>query len=116
MNQVLKGITPFRRLGCAMCALGFAGAAGAQSFNIDLNDPTGGPLTGGGSPSSSFSAAATGQAGFLNSVDAAGPHLATPLLGLDGSSTSATIMATGGIGSYGGYNNHALTGDFRALM
>lgn len=92
----------------------FSNAAFAQAINIDLNDPFGGPETGGGVPSSGFGAAA-GQPGFWNGVLASGAG-AFPLKGLDGLPSSAQISASGGIGSMGGFNNPNLSGDFRLLM
>lgn len=90
------------------------GARG-QSINIDLDEMGGTELTGNGVPSSSYGAAAN-QPGVWNRVYEGGPPNLTPLVGLDGLPTSCRIIATGGIGSGGGYNNPALSGDYRLLM
>jgi len=91
-----------------------AGASG-QSINIDINAFGAPPEGGGGSPSASFGGAGNSP-GLWNSVDAGGPTVPTPLLGLDGQATTCSIIATGGTGSQGGYNNPNLSGDFRAVM
>jgi hypothetical protein len=90
-------------------------AAKAQSFNIDLDALLGGPGVGQGQPSPLFGGAAQ-QIGVWNAVECAGPWTPTILNGLNGLPTTATIVATGGIGSGGGYNLAGLTGDFALLM
>lgn len=101
----------------AACAIPLLLAAGArgQSLNIDLDIFAGPPESGNGSPGPGFGGAA-GQPGFWNRVDAAGPSQATVLAGLDGSPATATLVATGGIGSSGGSGYQGNTGDFRALL
>ena len=104
----------FRMLACAMPLLLLAGAS-AQSFNIDLDIMAGPPEAGNGAPSSAFGGA-TGSVGFWNRVAASGPWLPTPLANLGGQLTTATITATGGIGSSGGSGWQGNTGDYRALL
>jgi|SRR5579871_1477346 len=99
-------------VGAALLVIG-PGAALAQSINIDLDVP-GPPEGGGGAPSSQF--AAVGSRGFWNQIDAGGPRNPISLLGLDGSPTQCQLVATGGIGSSGGFNNHGISGDYRLLM
>ncbi|MFI5384936.1 MAG: hypothetical protein ACHQ50_02340 [Fimbriimonadales bacterium] len=95
-------------------AVGALAMATAQSFNIDLDSP-GPPELGGGAPSSAFGGAAS-QPGFWNAVYAGGPTTPVQLHGLDGLPTGVQLQATGGTGSYGGFNNPNLSGDFRLLM
>lgn len=87
----------------------------AQSFNIDLDVAIGGPEVGHGSPSASFGGAAANP-GTWNAIDASGPNTLTTLNGLGGQPTAARIIATGGIGSAGGFNFPGNTGDLRLLM
>ena len=89
-------------------------AASAQSFNIDLDIGSGSANIGAGAPSPSFGGAANSP-GFWNDING-GDHGPRSLSGLDGSLTSAQISASGGIGSYGGYNNPLNTGDYALLL
>ena len=97
-----------------IASLSHIGARG-QSINIDLDEMGGTELTGNGVPSSSYGAAAN-QPGVWNRVYEGGPPNLTPLVGLDGLPTSCRIIATGGIGSGGGFNNSGISGDYRLLM
>jgi hypothetical protein len=102
-----------------VCVAGTAGwllaTAGAQGFNLDIDVMTGPPEGGNGAPGSTFAAAA-GQAGFWNRMDAAGPSVPTSLYGLDGGLTSAQMYATGGLGSAGGSGLPINTGDYCLLL
>jgi hypothetical protein len=82
-----------------------ASSARAQAINIDVHDAF-------GTPSSSFGAARC-QPGVWNAVP---PTLGTtPLVGLTGLATSATITSTGVAAPYS-HDNPGTTGDDQALM
>jgi hypothetical protein len=102
-----------------VCGAGIAGcfvaATPAQSLNIDLDVGFGDQGVGNGAPSSAFGGGA-GQSGFWNAVYAGGPTVPVQLRQLDGSLSSVQMIATGGTGSYGGFNNTANTGGVALLM
>ncbi|MFY9232900.1 MAG: PEP-CTERM sorting domain-containing protein [Fimbriimonadaceae bacterium] len=115
MIRLVRGLVQ----GIAFIALGCLPALGTSQvgFNVDLDTFSGSEETGGLAPSDAFAGAA-GQIGRWNRIYAGGPSPAEPLLGLLGQETSATILATGGIGSYGGWGsvyNHN-TGDVARLL
>lgn len=89
--------------------------ANAQSFNIDLDTFFGGPETGNGVPSSAFGGAANNP-GYWNRFYVGGYTDPKNLYGLDSSITSVQLLATGGLGVGGGYNNPSNTGDFSLLL
>jgi hypothetical protein len=89
--------------------------AGAQGFNVDLEVGFGGPEGGNGAPSAAFGAAGS-QAGFWNAVYAGGPTTEVQLTNLDGSTSQARLIATGGTGSYGGSAYLINTGDHALLL
>lgn len=107
-------VSVLTRAAVAAMPLAFVALAGAQSLNIDIDQPGGSPALGQGVPSSAFGAAA-GQAGVWNSFSTSGP---TPLVGLSGAATSATIGITSSSTSFSllGFNNPANTGDIALLM
>lgn len=94
---------------------GVAATSGAQSFNVDLDIFFGNSQVGNGAPSSGFGGAAN-DPGYWNRFDAGGYSDPKNLFGLDGSLTSVQLLATGGLGSSGGYNNSSNTGDYALLM
>jgi hypothetical protein len=103
------------KTGCVIFCFATAVTSGiAQSFNIDLEIGFGGPGVGEGVPNPTFGAVAN-QQGFWNAAPATGPNN-FPLRNLSGAMTSATILATGGVGGGGGWNNMSNTGDFRLLL
>jgi hypothetical protein len=96
-------------------ALGLAVAAGAQSFNVDL-DVLGGPSSiGNGAPSPSFGGAA-GQLGFWNRLSWGGVF--QPLRNTDNQATAATMfMETSGPAFFGGgFAFGGNTGDYALLL
>jgi hypothetical protein len=99
----------------AYIALSTIGACAAQSFNIDLEIEAGSAAVGAGPPSSSFGAA-SGSVGFWNPVNGGGPTIPVNLRDLDGNLTQVQMSASGGTGSYGGFNNSLISGDYRLLM
>lgn len=106
-----------RLLIVAAVIISFGGSVSvhAQSFNIDLDSFSGTPEGGNGAPGSTFGGAAQSP-GAWNRVYASGPTTPVALFGLDGVLTGAQIVATGGVGSSGGYNFHGNTGDYAALL
>ncbi len=101
--------TPIRLVAAMSCA--FAALAHAQSFNIDLDQPSAPPALGGGAPSNAFGAA-SGQAGFWNAVPSAATFALTDINGV---LTAATITLTGSSSSLA-FNNGTNSGDYRLLM
>lgn len=100
-------------LGTAMMLAGTA-AAWAQSFNID-QDIADSPVVGGGAPSSSFGGAAKSP-GYWNAIYGGGPTTPKQLRDLSGQLSNVWMQATGGTGSWGGWNIPGNSGDYALLM
>jgi hypothetical protein len=97
----------------ALTALITTCAGAIAQYNLDWNLP-GDPALGGGVPSSSYSAAAPGHAGFWNDIPAQGSP-SIMLRDLAGNLTGVVLLGpAGGIGN--GFNNPLLSGDYRLLM
>jgi hypothetical protein len=97
----------------ALAALTVFSVAARAQYNLDWNLP-GDPALGGGVPSSSYSAAAPGHAGFWNDIPAQGSP-SVPLRDLSGNLTGVVLLGpAGGVGN--GFNNPNLFGDYRLLM
>lgn len=97
----------------ALLILAMASVAGAQ-WNIDLDIMSGSVGVGNGAPSSAFGGAA-GQVGYWNRTDAI-PSDPEPIANIYGQHLGATIQVNQGGGSWGGFNNPNLSGDFALLM
>jgi hypothetical protein len=89
--------------------------AGAQSYNVDIDQTGSNPALGQGVPSSAFGAAAS-QPGAWNSFVATAA--AAPLVDLSGAPTGATVQVTATSTTIQvlGFNNPDQTGDFALLL
>jgi hypothetical protein len=98
-------------IGIAGC---FASNGGAQAFNVDTDLFNSSSIVGGGTPSSSFGAAA-GQVGFWTSFYTDNNNEPLALRDTSGTLTSVIAVAQG-TGGGGGWNNPVNTGDYNLLL